>query len=140
LQVFVRDNNVDQALRVLKKKMQREGAGGEEARRAAQADRNSEAAMKHMRRGGQRSSMHTSNKATTMRLYIFKSDANDNLCAFAGDATGSKLPDQFSPWQAVGEVTAGGKPPHGLPRPPIEKAINEQGFQLWRTKAKDDTP
>jgi small subunit ribosomal protein S21 len=25
LQVFVRDNNVDQALRVLKKKMQREG-------------------------------------------------------------------------------------------------------------------
>jgi small subunit ribosomal protein S21 len=33
LQVFVRDNNVDQALRVLKKKMQREGVFSEMKRR-----------------------------------------------------------------------------------------------------------
>jgi small subunit ribosomal protein S21 len=33
LQVFVRDNNVDQALRVLKKKMQREGVFREMRRR-----------------------------------------------------------------------------------------------------------
>jgi small subunit ribosomal protein S21 len=33
LQVFVRDNNVDQALRVLKKKMQREGVFREMKRR-----------------------------------------------------------------------------------------------------------
>jgi small subunit ribosomal protein S21 len=35
LQVFVRDNNVDQALRVLKKKMQREGVFREMRRRKA---------------------------------------------------------------------------------------------------------
>jgi small subunit ribosomal protein S21 len=35
MQVFVRDNNVDQALRVLKKKMQREGIFRELKRRAA---------------------------------------------------------------------------------------------------------
>jgi small subunit ribosomal protein S21 len=35
MQVFVRDNNVDQALRVLKKKMQREGIFRELRRRKA---------------------------------------------------------------------------------------------------------
>jgi small subunit ribosomal protein S21 len=35
MQVFVRDNNVDQALRVLKKKMQREGIFREIRRRKA---------------------------------------------------------------------------------------------------------
>jgi small subunit ribosomal protein S21 len=35
MQVFVRDNNVDQALRVLKKKMQREGIFREMKRRKA---------------------------------------------------------------------------------------------------------
>jgi ribosomal protein S21 len=35
LQVFVRDNNVEQALRVLKKKMQREGVFREMRRRKA---------------------------------------------------------------------------------------------------------
>ncbi len=42
MQVFVRDNNVDQALRVLKKKMQREGlfrnAARKLARKKAQRD------------------------------------------------------------------------------------------------------
>ena len=35
MQVLVRDNNVDQALRVLKKKMQREGVFREMKRRSA---------------------------------------------------------------------------------------------------------
>ena len=35
MQVFVRDNNIDQALRVLKKKMQREGVFREMKRRKA---------------------------------------------------------------------------------------------------------
>ncbi len=35
MQILVRDNNVDQALRVLKKKMQREGVFREMKRRAA---------------------------------------------------------------------------------------------------------
>ena len=35
MQVFVRDNNIDQAIRILKKKMQREGVFREIKRRAA---------------------------------------------------------------------------------------------------------
>ena len=32
-----------------------------------------------------------------MRLYIFKSDANTELRAFAADPAGSKLPGNFAP-------------------------------------------
>jgi len=71
-----------------------------------------------------------------MRIYVFKSDANSELRAFAGDMTGSKLPEKFRPWHAVGAVAPGAPPPHGLSRESIEKAIEAQGFQLWRLRAK----
>jgi hypothetical protein len=71
-----------------------------------------------------------------MRIYIFKSDANDGLRAFAGDGAGSKLPNQFAPWHVVGVVAAERDPPHKLPRDEIERAIGAQGFQLWRLKTK----
>jgi hypothetical protein len=69
-----------------------------------------------------------------MRLYIFKSDANAELRAFAADPAGSKLPEQFRPWHAVGVVGAEKAPPHNLSRDAIEKAITDAGFQLWRMK------
>jgi hypothetical protein len=69
-----------------------------------------------------------------MRLYIFKSDANAELRAFAADPAGSKLPAQFRPWHAVGVVGAEKAPPHNLSRDAIEKAIADAGFQLWRMK------
>lgn len=69
-----------------------------------------------------------------MRLYIFKSDANGGLRAFAGDMPGSRLPEKFRPWRAVGAVAPGAAPPHGLARDDIEKAIEARGFQLWRLK------
>jgi hypothetical protein len=71
-----------------------------------------------------------------MRLYVFKSDAGGELRAFAGDLTGSRLPERFGPWHAVGAVAPEAAPPHGLSRDGIEKAIDAQGFQLWRLKAK----
>ena len=71
-----------------------------------------------------------------MRLYVFKSDANNDLRAFAGDMSGSKLPEQFRPWHAVGAVAPDTAPPHALSRETIEKAIEAQGFQLWRLKGK----
>ena len=71
-----------------------------------------------------------------MRLYIFKSDANTELRAFAADPAGSKLPEQFRPWHAVGVVGPDNAPPHNLSRDVIEKAIADAGFQLWRVKAK----
>jgi hypothetical protein len=76
-----------------------------------------------------------------MRLYIFKSDANTQLRAFAEDVAGSKLPDQFRPWHAIGVVAPDKDPPHNLPRDEIEQAIGAHGFQLWRLKlkAKDKT-
>ena len=69
-----------------------------------------------------------------MRLYIFKSDAKSELRAFAADLTGSKLPDQFRPWHAIGIVGPGKDPPHRLSRRDIERAIETHGFQLWRMK------
>jgi len=71
-----------------------------------------------------------------MRLYVFKSDASGDLRAFAGDITGSKLPERFRPWHAVGAVAPDAAPPYGLSREGIEKAIDDRGFQLWRLKAK----
>ena len=69
-----------------------------------------------------------------MRLYIFKSEVNGTLRAFAGDVAGTKLPDQFKPWHAVGVVGVDRDPPFALSREVIEKAIDAQGFQLWRMK------
>ncbi len=74
-----------------------------------------------------------------MRLYIFKSDAKSELRAFAADLAGSKLPDQFRPWHAIGIVGPGKDPPHRLSRQDIERAIETHGFQLWRMKAANKT-
>jgi hypothetical protein len=71
-----------------------------------------------------------------MRLYIFKSGTDSKLHAFAGDIVGSKLPEQFQPWHAIGMVGADKEPPHRLPRTDIEQAINDHGFQLWRRRPK----
>ena len=71
-----------------------------------------------------------------MRLYVFKSDAKGELRAFAGDIAGSKLPEGFRPWHAIGAVASDAAPPYGLSRDSIEQAIGARGFQLWRLKAK----
>ncbi|MGB9296054.1 MAG: hypothetical protein WCB52_07640, partial [Pseudolabrys sp.] len=71
---------------------------------------------------------------SAMKIYIFKSEANDALHAFAGDEDGSRLPAGFAPWCPEGVVEAGRPPPHNLSRIRIEGAIRLQGFQLWRTK------
>jgi hypothetical protein len=68
--------------------------------------------------------------------HIFKSDTNTELRAFAADPAGSKLPEQFRPWLVIAAVGPESAPPHLLPRPAIERAIDANGFQLWRLKAK----
>lgn len=70
-----------------------------------------------------------------MRLYIFKSETRNELCAFADDMRGSKLPAKHGPWTATGIVGEHNAPPHNMSRETIEEAIGAQGFQLWR-KAK----
>ena len=71
-----------------------------------------------------------------MRIYIFKSDKKQELCAFAGDIAGSKLPEQFRPWRATGVIGPDKDPPYKLSRDEIERAIGDNGFQLWRVKPK----
>jgi hypothetical protein len=71
-----------------------------------------------------------------MRMFIFKSEANRELRAFAADPGGQQLPTKFGPWHAVGVVREDKAPPHNLDRGAIEKSIASQGFQLFRTKAK----
>jgi hypothetical protein len=73
-----------------------------------------------------------------MRIYIFKSEARNDLRAFAGDPAGSKLPDRFRPWHAIGVVAPDKDPPHNLARAEIENAVNDHGFQLWRMKPARD--
>ena len=70
-----------------------------------------------------------------MRLYIFKSETAD-VCAFAGDPQGARLPEKFQPWTPDGFVENGAQPPHNLSRFKIEAALKLAGFQLWRVRAK----
>ena len=69
------------------------------------------------------------------RIYIFKSETRRGLRAFAGDPAGSKLPQQHGPWTAVGVVRPEAEPPHRFSRVSIERAIDGDGFQLWRLSA-----
>jgi hypothetical protein len=69
-----------------------------------------------------------------MKLYIFRSETKSDIRAFCADIAGSKLPERFRPWRAIGVVAIGRAPPHNFPRAEIEKSIETQGFQLWRMK------
>ena len=72
-----------------------------------------------------------------MRIFIFKSDTNAELRAFGGDLAGTRLPNQFKPWHAIGAIAPDRDPPHNLSRDTIETAIKDNGFQLWRMSKKD---
>jgi len=61
---------------------------------------------------------------------LSKSEAGTGLRAFAGEPAGSKLPDQFRPWHAVGVIPAEKAPPHNLSRETIEKVINSDGISF----------
>ena len=71
-----------------------------------------------------------------MRIYVFKSESTDRLRAFAGDPDVHKLPRQHGPWTATGTISPNNAPPYNLSRDAIEKAINTEGFQLWRLRDK----
>ena len=75
-----------------------------------------------------------------MRIYIFRSESRQELRAFAGDLGGSTLPQHHGPWTAIGVVRPEGDPPHKFSRVAIERAIDGEGFQLWRLNAKAQAP
>jgi hypothetical protein len=74
-----------------------------------------------------------------MRIYVFKSETKVWLRAFAGDPDVNKLPRPHGPWTAIGTISPNDAPPHNLPRDIIEKAINADGFQLWRLRDRKRT-
>jgi hypothetical protein len=75
-----------------------------------------------------------------MRIYIFKSETRKELRAFAGDPRGDLLPKQHGPWTATGVIAEDRAPPHGFSRDAIEKAIDAEGFQLWRLRETERAP
>jgi hypothetical protein len=71
-----------------------------------------------------------------MRIYVFKSETREGLRAFAGDPDVHQLPRQHGPWTATGVIGPDSIPPHKFSRATIEKAIDTDGFQLWRLRDK----
>jgi hypothetical protein len=74
-----------------------------------------------------------------MRLFIFKSTSGA-LSAFAGDSDARVLPTQHGPWHPIGVVRPEADPPYNFKRAAIEKAIADQGYQLFRMKKKPARP
>src|ERR1700686_697345 len=79
-------------------------------------------------------------KDILMQIYMFTSESTSNLRAFAGDPSGSKLPQNHGPWNADGSIRPGEHPPHRVSRAKIEQAIKFGGFQLWRMKPNNAKP
>jgi hypothetical protein len=71
-----------------------------------------------------------------MRLFMFTSQARQDLHAFAGDESGTKLPAKYGPWGLTDTLNSRETPPHKFSRRAIENAISTDGFQLWRMKPK----
>jgi len=90
------------------------------------------------RREGPHSS--SAERIKAMRIYIFKSETRRGLRAFAGDPAGSKLPNQHGPWTPIGVVRPEADPLHKFSRLSIERAIDGDGFQLWRLSAEAEAP
>jgi len=68
------------------------------------------------------------------KIYIFESTGKAGLHAFAGDEAGSQLPERHGPWRTTGTVLPNHALPHRINRDVVEKAIEGEGFQLWRMK------
>ena len=68
-----------------------------------------------------------------MRLYMFTSQAKSDLHAFAADERGTRLPPKYAPWGLTGTLGTRASPPHNFARRDIERAVESDGFQLWRT-------
>lgn len=67
-------------------------------------------------------------------IYSFESEAKKGLFAFAGDESGSQLPQRFAPWREISVILPHHRLPHRINRELIEQTLSEVGFALWRIK------
>jgi len=96
LQVFVRDNNVDQALRVLKKKMQREGVFREMKRRrffekpSDRAARERSEAIRRRRKLARKQAVRDGLIAPKKKVEVGKNGAKNGAAASGAQSRGRR--------------------------------------------------
>lgn len=67
-------------------------------------------------------------------LFYYSSGKTKGLYCFTGHADGGGLPEQFSPWAALGVLRPDQRPPHGISRSLLEAGVRKNGYQLLRSK------
>jgi hypothetical protein len=82
-----------------------------------------------------RRSAFSQQETAPMRLFMFKSQSNRELRAFAADPGGKPLPSRHGPWTAVAVLREDKQPPHKISRKVVEQSIADQGFQLYKVKS-----
>jgi hypothetical protein len=73
-------------------------------------------------------------------IYMYRSGKAPELSCFSRGAKGEGLPEKLAPWTAYGVLRADQTPPHKLSRKAIETGIDENGYQLYRSRTKAGTP
>jgi hypothetical protein len=69
-------------------------------------------------------------------IYLYRSTKTKGLFCFSTGDKPAGLPESLAPWRRFGVVKPGEKLPHGLQREAIAPGIAENGYQLFRRKAK----
>lgn len=64
-------------------------------------------------------------------IYVFESETREGLFAFAGEPSGTHLPERHGPWRATGSEPRLSR----IDRSAIDAAVKKVGFQLWRKRA-----
>lgn len=72
----------------------------------------------------------------TANLFLYASEKSEGLYCYSRQSTAEGLPQQFSPWQAMGVLRGDQTPPYGLSRRDIESGLTAKGYQLLRKRKK----
>ena len=75
-----------------------------------------------------------SNMDAGTKLFFYSSEKSDGLFCYSRRSDTLGLPEQFSPWQAIGVLRGDQQPPYGLPRRDIESGLKAKGYQLLRKR------
>lgn len=75
-----------------------------------------------------------------VNLFYYSSGKTKGLYCFSSRANGAGLPEQFSPWSALGVLRPDQKPPHGISRQLLEEGVHRNGYQLLRKKSETTAP
>lgn len=74
--------------------------------------------------------------ALSANIYLYRSTKTKGLFCFSTGQSAAGLPESLAPWRRFGVVKPHENLPHGLQRDAIAPGILENGYQLFRRKAK----